>query len=466
MKVSCALLSVSMFCLALPGCKSVSPDAGFADVRAAALARLGKDIHWNNGSSEDQAVAQTLHSMLEKELTFDEAIQIALLNNRRLQSEYATLGIAQADLVQAGLLKNPGFSGNILPPVGGGGPALVGLDLAKDFLDVLFMPKRKRAAAAQFEATKARVTAAVLRVAADTQFAFYELQAAQQLQEFWQATVKATEATLMTTEKMHQAGNGTKLDVGLERAQHNQAKLGLAQAETAAVQTRERLTSLMGLWGKAASSWKVAPRLPEIPVEELPTQEIEKRVIEQNLNLAASRHELEALAQQRGVTKLASILPTLEAGVTAEREDDGKWFVGPSLGLEIPIFDQGQAKRAKARAEIRRAMEAHAALAVELRSTARATVHRLTQARARALFLRDEMLPLRQENLSQTQLQYNAMQIGVFALLQSKRDQIETARQYIETLRDYWKARAAVEHLQAGLSQSEPMSGILNDKSE
>ena len=37
------------------------------------------------------------------------AVQVALLNNRGLQAVYAELGIAEADLVQAGRMRNPGF---------------------------------------------------------------------------------------------------------------------------------------------------------------------------------------------------------------------------------------------------------------------------------------------------------------------------------------------------------------------
>ncbi len=59
-------------------------------------------------------------------------------------------------------------------------------------------------------------------------------------------------------------------------------------------------------------------------------------------------------------------------------------------------------------------------------------------------------MPLKQTVLDESQLQYNAMLIGAFQLLQAKRDQIETAAAYIEQLRDYWVARLDVEQLLAG----------------
>ena len=448
-----ALGAASM--LVLSGCRSVPKSAGFPDVRNSVAARLGKDLHWNQGTADDQLVTEKVQAMLGNELSVNDSVQIALLNNRNLQATYDSLGIAQADVVQAGLLKNPSFGGHIRPPVSSGVMSQIGLELAQDFLDLLFIPLRKKAAAAEFEAAKARVTSSVIEVAGQTQIAFYDFQASQQALQMWTTTLQATEASLVVAEKMREAGNTSKLDFALEQAQHDQSKLGVAKAEAVMNDTRERLNRLMGLWGKSASSWRASAMLPTIPLEEISAVDIEKRAIEANLQLMASRHEVEALARRHGVKKIESVLPSLEAGVGAEREDDGTWFVGPTLALEIPIFDQGQARRFKARAEVRRALESHAALAVEIRSHARSAMNRIGEARSRAIFQRDQILPLRKEILDQTQLQFNAMQIGVFQLLQAKRDQIEAGRQYIETLREYWHARTSIEQTLAGVSPNE-----------
>jgi cobalt-zinc-cadmium efflux system outer membrane protein len=42
------------------------------------------------------------------------------------------------------------------------------------------------------------------------------------------------------------------------------------------------------------------------------------------------------------------------------------------------------------------------------------------------------------------------MQIGVFQLLQARRDQIDAGRAYVQTLLEYWQARAALDQLMAG----------------
>ena len=84
----------------------------------------------------------------------DEAVQIALLNNRELQALYSDLGVAQADLVQAGLLKNPIFDAAILFPVASGGRPKLELSAVWNFLDIFYVPLRKRVAAARFEEAK------------------------------------------------------------------------------------------------------------------------------------------------------------------------------------------------------------------------------------------------------------------------------------------------------------------------
>ena len=80
--------------------------------------------------------------------------------------------MAQADLVQAGLLRNPLFDGAVLLPIAGGQPEF-DLGVALRFLDIFYLPLRKRVAAAQFDEAKLRVTGAVLDFAAAVRGAFY-----------------------------------------------------------------------------------------------------------------------------------------------------------------------------------------------------------------------------------------------------------------------------------------------------
>ena len=135
--------------LFLSGCAAMSLDSGFSDVSALVEERGGLKVFWNNGTDLDKEAAEKLGSLLKNKLTVDDAVQIALLNNRELQAVYSDLGVAQADLVQAGLLSNPIFDAAIKWPTSGGGRPELELGAVMNFLDFFYLPLRKRVAAAR-----------------------------------------------------------------------------------------------------------------------------------------------------------------------------------------------------------------------------------------------------------------------------------------------------------------------------
>src|SRR5882724_10468828 len=105
--------------LAPLGCSSVRPDAAFLDGQRSVGARTGQNLQWIRDPATNEKVEQTVHGLLEKDLTVDAAVQIALFNNRSLQATFEELGISQADLVQAGLLKTPQFAASFrFPEIG------------------------------------------------------------------------------------------------------------------------------------------------------------------------------------------------------------------------------------------------------------------------------------------------------------------------------------------------------------
>lgn len=439
------LASMAMVC----GCATVPRAAGFPDVATAVAERTGgQRVHWTQGSSDDGAVRASVREMLQKELSAEEAVQVALLNNRSLQATYADLGVAQAEVVRAGLLKNPVFDGDLKFSADGGGTK-VELAVAQDFLDVLMIPLRKRVAETAFEAAKLRVTGAVLDLAGRTRTAFYAHQAAEQVLELRRTVAAATGASYDLAQRLRKAGNITELDLAQERALHEQAKLDVAQGEAAVLDTRERLNVLMGLWGPDVA-WKAVTRLPDLPADGDVTDGVERRAVERSLDLAVARNEVEAAARSLGIRRSFGLLPEAELGAAAERENEGGWSAGPSVSLPIPLFDQGQTASATAGAELARARERFAATAVEVRSAARAGRNRVLAARARADYYRHVILPLRRQITEQTQLQFNAMQVGAFQLLQAKRDEVQAGVAYIEALRDYWVARGDLNQITSG----------------
>jgi cobalt-zinc-cadmium efflux system outer membrane protein len=179
--------------------------------------------------------------------------------------------------------------------------------------------------------------------------------------------------------------------------------------------------------------------------------ELERHAVARSIDLAHARQRIVVAGQRLGYDRATALIPSMELGASAEREaDEGVWGIGPSVSVPIPIFDQGQARVARASAELRRAQNEYHAVAVRIRAASRALVERVRGAGDRALYVRDVMLPLHEQIVNEAQLQYNAMQVGIFDLLRERQQQIEIAVEYVEVLREYWITRADLLHLLSG----------------
>ncbi len=432
----------------LSGCTTVSLNAGFSDISALVEERGGLRVFWNNGTDLDKEATEKLGSLLKNKLTADDAVQIALLNNRELQAGYSDLGVAQADLVQAGLLSNPIFDGAMRWPTPGGGKPELELAVVMNFLDILYLPLRKRVAAARFEEAKTRVSGMVLDFAGRVRATFISHQTDEQMLELRQTIVQGLNASFDVTRRLHEAGNITDLDLARERALLEAGKLALGSAEVIARQSREELNVLMGLWGRQ-TEWQIAGRLPEMPREPIPTEDIERIALQRSVDLLNARQRVISAGEQLGLNRATALIPESHMGALGERSD-GAWELGPVLEFPIPIFDQGQARTGRAAAELRRAHQEYYGLAIKIRATARSLRDRAQGARDRALYYRDIMLPLHERIVNETQLHYNAMQLGPVQLLRARERQIEAGAAYVETLRDYWLARTELAQLLSG----------------
>ena len=438
----------------LTGCAGVSKEMAFSEVQQQVDERLGVPIQWNANTASVDETEQMVKEFLDKPLTAETAVQIALLHNRRLQATYEELGISHAAVIEAGSLSNPAFHGGATfglpqdPMTAHPAHNSYVFEIEMDFLSLLYRSMRKSAARSEFETAKLRVTAAVMDLAVQTRMAFYRVQADNQMLEMFRQILLATEAGYDFARELYEAGNIPELDLLLQRTLYEQSKLGFAAAQITLDETREQLNRLMGLWG-AETAWTVGGRLPNIPAEPMELNNVEKVAIQNSIDLAIVRGNIISIGRQLGVTEAMSLVPHLEIGGELEREE-GAWKAGPALGFEIPLFDRNQGQRAAAAAALGQRQEEYHALAVEIRSTIRAAQRRLLTARQTALSYQNEILPLQEKILEQVQLQYNAMQLGTPRLLLAKQQQIDAGRNYIQALYNYHIARVVFDQILNG----------------
>ncbi len=441
-------LIVSTF-LIFAGCASLQPREAYPEVSDAVHSRLGAAPVWHSNGQADAEVDHRIHLLLAEELTSESAVQIALLQNRKVQAMYEQLGIAQAELVEAGLLSNPIFSALVQFPEAGGDPKLT-FSVTQNFIELLTIPMRKRIARSEYEAAKSRVSDEILKLAGEVKHSYIQLVAAKQMLELRRSVVSATDSGAEMAKRLRQAGNITELALASELASHGQAQLDLRSAEAEVAMRQETLNSLLGLW-EPNESIRVPSQLPPIPTSETDFSGADNLALRQRLDLQAARNEINTLRTTLGIQKSVGPFDETDLTLESERETDRKWIAGPGVSVPIPIFNTGAAKRAAIESRLRAAEADYHAMAVQIRSDVRTARAQLLNARQRLEFIQSTLLPLRQQITQQTQLQFNAMNAGIFQLLQSRRDEIEAGKEWIDALRDYWLARATLEQSVGGV---------------
>lgn len=446
-------LPLSLLGFSLAGCATVPQHGGFKSVSKVARQRIGALIMWNQNEKAQKKINAAVGRLLAHRLTPAAAVQIALLNNPSLQERYEQLGMSEAQLIKAGLLENPVFTFDYRFPAS----PYNGWDasIAQNFLDLLLLPSRKKQAAAQFAATKAEVSQSVLMLAEKTRRAFYRAVGDAQIVALGENIEKGQSAALTLARKLRQAGNTPPLAYDQDLSLYEHVRLQVAMDEAAFLEDRQRLFTLMGLWG-AQGHARLPHRLP-LPQHDISLAGLESRAVSQNLRLEAANKRLAAFAAVVKVSGLAGILPGASIGVNYVRDPDVRGTLGPAISVPLPIFNQGQPAAAMAISEYRAAYRHYQAVAIEVRAQVRERWVALHALAREVIFYQKIMLPLRRRIVDETQASYNGMFDSGFLLVESKIDEIKTARRFVISLERYWRARAKLQNTVGGhLSDQRP----------
>ncbi|EGJ48898.1 TolC family protein [Desulfocurvibacter africanus] len=450
----CLRVPSNLFALALlmvlAACASTDPAGNIQAVGADVAARTGYSAQRLDGTQAESHSQQAVQDMLADGLGENEAVRIALLNSKRVQALFEGLGVARAEYVQAGLVDNPVFAGAYRYTPGDG--STWELEIAQSLTGLLFTPLRRSVARAELARAESLATAQVLDIILESRRAWFAHQAALERTRAAQLMAETSRAALDLALRLRAAGNITELDLLTRQAMHEEDRILQADEELTLGRARERLNAALGLWGPLAG-WEPVGGLPPLPDRrddaDLAAERLESRAVAANLELAATRQELDALARTVGLERYAPF-QEVEVGASLEREPGEKWGVGPSLALPIPLFDFGQARRARARARLSVVSREYEAQAVEMRAAARSAALTLEAARNRAEHYRSVLLPLRRDITAEGQLQNNAMNLSTIGLLDLKRAELDTERSAAEALHEYWRARSALEQIISG----------------
>jgi outer membrane protein, heavy metal efflux system len=435
--------------LVVPLSRARDKVAATQTVQQLVLDRSGKEVRWKTDQAAREQALQDVRALLRQPLTIDTAVQIALLNNRSLQATFEEIGLSAADVREAATIPNPRFDLAIRVPDKPPSGTYIDYNTAIDFLSIIMIPLKKRVAQERLQSVALRVADDTLELVSQIKIAFYSLEVSQQLLQQFKGIVNTQAASLDLAQRQHEAGNISDLTLALQQETYSRAKLDVATTEAEIRQNREKLTRLLGLWGQD-TDWHISGSLPAIPASDPVTTGLEQLAISQRLDLQADYLQVTSQAKDLGLTKSFRLLGALDFGVDSERETDSQTRTGPTFAIELPVFNQGQARIARGEALLRQQEAKFEALAIDVRSQIRELRDQLITKRQIARFYQDELLPNQRRILDESLKNYNAMQMTDFELFATKAEEARTEREYLEAVRDYWITRAELERAVGG----------------
>lgn len=428
---------------------ALAPRAGASETSEVATILRQRDAGTAAAAIEGPSAAQAAAALLRAPLTADAAVRVALLQHGGVRAAVADSGAARALLLQASQPKNIEVEVSLRAPSDPGQPLQADLGVDYELSSLILLPLRRSAAQSELGVARVQAAAEVLRVAYQARLAFYEAAARAGMLAVRRQALAVADASYAARAELFRAGNVPAAELHQERAALETARLQENDAERADREARERLSAALGLSGELPAPVLAPDALTAPAALELP--DAEARAVAASLDLAALRGGV-ALAHGRArLARASALVPDLKAGFHGER-DGTSWELGGHFSLSLPLINQGQGavlvQKSRASALQARTQAAEARLRALLRTAAA----RLSLGLARVRIVREGVLPARTEALRALQLQYNAMQISVFQLLEARRAQVDAELAQIGALEAAQKARAELDALLAGLS--------------
>ena len=435
----------------LAGCATLSPDRGIGPVQALARERLGPGVTLPAVDTVQRSASRQ-QELLAAPLTPDSAVELALLNNPRVKASLAALGVADAERVQAGRLANPRYAfGNKR----GGDLVTIDRTLTLNVLALFTWPLTQKVVAREYEAAQLRAATDIVEFAADVRRGWFEAVASEQSVTYAAQVAQAADVGGELARRMAEAGNFSALTQMREQAFAVDAATRLAQARLTATLDRERLVRLLGIAGPD-QGLRLPDRLPDLPAAPIPAIDAERSALERRFDVQMAMRSAEAAAENLGISKATRFVNVLDLGYTNESNRGEPRLDGYQIELELPLFDWGDARLARAEADYMRRVAHAAGVALDARSELRTSYQTYRSAWDLARRYRDEVVPLRKRIADENLLRYNGMLISVFELLADAGKQIAAVSASIGASRDFWIAQTNLELAQSGAA---PVSG-------
>ncbi len=280
-------------------------------------------------------------------LSLRDVAELAVLNNPDLVAARAQRGIAQADLLAAGLPPDPSISGGFEALLGGPGDvSAISGSLMQDVSALITYKADKQAAQAGLSQVDAGILWQEWQVASQAEQLCVTLDGDARMIASLRANAAGLNAVNQSTAKQVAAHNLTLNEASTSMAALATVQTALNTAEQGLSHDRDQLDALLGLEPGT-----------EIPLAPPQVQTVSAAQAKQALDtLAQRRPDLIALsygytqadAKLRGAI-LSQFLP-VSIGAAGGRDTTNVMSAGPQVTLTLPLFNRNRAGIASARA--------------------------------------------------------------------------------------------------------------------
>ncbi|NIQ38720.1 MAG: TolC family protein [Proteobacteria bacterium] len=436
----------------LGGCATVQTEREWERIAEISQERIGQKLVWERSEQEKTYIQQEVNRLLADGLSREEAVRIALMNNRDLQSEFEKIGIAKSDLIQAGLLTNPTLEGLFRFPSGGG---RTNIEAGGFFAlsDLWQIPLRKKVAAAELEVAIMKVGQGVVNTAAEVKKAYDTVTYLSRMTEETEEILEKFREIRDEIAVRRDFGFIQDSDVYLTQVMVLEAELELASSETDLAVATAHLDRTLGL-GPSQFVYTLAETEPE-GIGDLPELEAAvQHALTHRFDVRIAQFEINQTERALDLER-ARFLKHVNLGVSYERDTDGTNVFGPGLDIQVPIFDQNQARISRTQHKLRQTQKRLQALEGRIREEVTKDIEQIHLFQTRARHFREKILPLRERILEYAKKWVNAMQLNRLYLLESQRSFLESRREYVKT---HIKLRNAFVDLELHLGGKVPGS--------
>jgi cobalt-zinc-cadmium efflux system outer membrane protein len=468
--------------LFLAGCGTVKPEGDYR--KAAALITKHTGVKEVYDPAVDPLIEKKVEDLLQDGLHLDEAIQVALLNNRSFQSSFLDIGVSRADVVQSGMLANPVVS--LLPRIPDiGGRADLTTSFVQELSALWQMPIAKKTALNQLENTVLKVGDAAVTLAAQVKTQYCGLVTLGESERIERENGVLVDQSMVLAQHRFDAGETTLLDVNLVKSDVVAARMRLSKVQGNIEAARASFAKLLGI-DKSNTFWELVDPV-EAPKQEIPDNNaLIELAMSQRLDAQMGAMEVR-LAENELAKQGRSVISHLSLGVESERFDSSAgpsrsqrgfaaWhpltearptfpnpaedklaakytansITGPSLETNLPLFDQNRAQMAKARIKLQQKRkvqeEVEAAVREDVEKAAVGVRKAAEQLRASA----EEALPLAERNYETAQRVYKAGEDSILIVIEAHKTLIAARNDRNQALGDGAAAMAELERAVGG----------------